>query len=100
MFRVQATGRTTRPSMLTKVRQAASVVINGKETRMSDGIRLQLGLKHLITRALYGKHIAAFQEATSRGDIEKCAEILGKIPRFLTDAFHDLDAIETSKRWA
>lgn len=99
MFRIQATGRTTRPSMLTKVRQAAGVAINGKETRIPEGIRLQLGLKHFVTQALYGKQLAEFQEATNRGDIEKGAEILGKIPKCLTYAFHDLDAIETSKRW-
>lgn len=99
MFRIQATGRTNTPSVLTKVRQAASVVINGKETKMPGHTRLQLGLKHLITQIFYGRHIVAFQEATSRGQIEKGAQILGRIPRGLTYAFHDLNAIASSRRW-
>ena len=99
MFKVGATGRTETPRILARVRQATNVILNGKETRIPQGVRLQLGLKHLITQALYGKYVAEFQKATSKGDIEKGAEILGKIPRGLTDAFHDLNAIASSKRW-
>lgn len=100
MFRVQATGRTSPPSIVARARRVAHVVINGKETRVPEGIRLQFGLKHLVAKVLYGKHIEAYQDAINRGELEEGARILGKIPRWLTDAFHDLDAIETSKRWA
>lgn len=81
------------------VRDTTNVILNGKQTRMPQGVRMQLGLKHLVTQVFYGKLIPEFQKATSKGDIEKGAEILKRIPKRLLDSFHDLNAIQSSKRW-
>lgn len=98
MLRVQASGKTRPPSILTRVRRGAHVVINGKKTEMRDCMRVRLGLKHFITLALYGRHIAEFQRATRGAQIEKGADILRRIPSSLTYAFHDLNGIASSKR--
>lgn len=90
-------GRT--PQVVSKIKNVSNIIMNGRQIRVQQGVIMQPGIKHVVTHIFYGKYISEFQKATRAGDIEKSAEILGKIPKVLLNSFHDLNAIASSKRF-
>jgi len=67
---------------------------------MGHATVIKPGFKHIWVRARYGPLVQAFHDATLKGEIEKGAEILGKIPRSLLGQFHDMVAIAQHDYWA
>lgn len=82
-----------------QIKQKASRILNGSVTYTESAKVIKPGLKHIAVKAFLGNKVDEFVKATSKGEIEKGASILRKIPKSLTNAFHDIAGALTSQKY-